>query len=74
MWEGEGERDIAENFAEVLTHLAPQLAGANLNTRGGQGTVTVEYGTKIPRLPRVLVRAASWASYFDQLMRMTLDV
>ena len=68
-WENEAERDDAENLANVLVSLAPSLAADGQLDR--DGNLTIRHGSGVR--PKVLVRAASWASHFDQLMRSLLD-
>lgn len=70
LWEHEHERREAENLANVLVSLSPSLAAeAEADVDGN-----VTYRFTGHNLPKVIVRAASWASHFDQLMRTLLEI
>jgi hypothetical protein len=72
LWENEREIPAAENLANVLASLAPSLASdAEVDKHGG---VEMKFGQPGRSVPKVRVLAASWASYFDQLMRSMLEV
>jgi hypothetical protein len=71
LWEHEREQQDAENLANVLVNLAPSLAADAVVGEGG--SVEMRFG-RDRGVPKVLVRVASWQSYFDQLMRSLLEV
>lgn len=71
LWEHERERADAENLANVLVSLSPSLAAdAEVDK---DGAVSMKFNGR-RSVPKVVVRCASWASHFDQLMRSLLEV